>query len=261
MTKCRSMRSLASEYVDHELSDALRREYTDHLAACAACRRHLAETREAVGLLRRAPAPEAPPELLEQTLRAIDRTIEPRLAIVAAPPSRRVRPRGAPLAFARALLFDYEFKIIAYSVGVFASLFIFMGVLEGLRPLASLSTAGNSPTIWITTDEATVMGANVNGQLATVAYTIPQVAKDGSLRAFAAGTQYAGSDDLVVLAEVDTEGRASIVEVLSGPTDPSVVSNLAVALDRPSFVPASTASGRRVASRVVLLLQRVDVVG
>jgi hypothetical protein len=64
-----------------------------------------------------------------------------------------------------------------------------------------------------------------------------------------------------VLAEVGSDGRASIVEVLSGPSDPKLVQMLETALFRQAFEPAKSRSRRPVPSRVVLLVQQVDVIG
>jgi hypothetical protein len=260
---CQESQKRTSEYIDHLLGEVDRSAYVDHLAACAPCRAHLGEMRGTVEWLRSLPAIPPPPDLYESTFRAIDRTEEPRLAVVATPPRRRLRPMDAGLgALVRRFFVEHEFHLIAYSVGMVASFFLFTGVLMGLRPLVAL-TAGQSPrqaTIWITTREADAMGVDLEPRLAAVAYTIPKVSEQGGLPQFAARSQASGSD-LIVLADVSAEGRASIVEILGGTADPQVVGELAIALNRRVFVPARAISGRPVASRVVFLLQRVDVVG
>jgi hypothetical protein len=259
---CQNIRELTSEYIDHLLGEEQRRAYVDHLSACAACRAYLAETRGAVGELRALGAPPLPGGLAESTLRAIDRTAEPRLAVVGRPPRRWLRPVDPrPAAFLKRFLAEYEFRLISYGVGMVASFAIFTSVLIGLQPLADLTREyGARPaTIWITTRQADAMGQELGPRLTAVAYTIPKVSEQGGLPQFAARAN--SPDDIVVLADVGVDGRASIVEVLSGPEDPHFVGELAVALNRPVFVPARAVSGRPVRSRVVLLLQHVDVVG
>jgi hypothetical protein len=254
-----------SEYIDRRLGEAQRRAFEEHLAQCASCRWRVDDTRAAVDALRSARRPVPPPDLLDSTLRAIDRTIEPRLAIVASPPRRRVRPLGGGLvAFCRRLLADYEFKLIAYSVGVVVTFTLFTGTLAGLKPIWQIArNLQQEPMIWISSEEAAVMGIPGVDGMRTVAYTLPRVAEHGSLSQFAAYPGLPDEDDLVVIAEVRPDGRASLIEVLSGPEDPAFVNELRIALNRPAFVPASavTVAGRPVPSRVVLLLQRVDVVG
>jgi hypothetical protein len=168
------------------------------------------------------------------------------------------------MALCRRLLVDYEFKLIAYSVSVIVTCVLFTGTLAGLRPIWQMArNLQQEPRIWMSAAEAAALGIPTPDGVATVAYTLPRVAERGSLSQFAAYPGVPDDDDLVVIAEVRPDGRASLVEVLSGPEDPEFVNELRIALNRPAFVPASAigASGRPVPSRIVLLLQRVDVVG
>lgn len=263
---CSEVTRRTSEYLDRRLGDAERSSFAEHLVVCARCRARVEETRAAVRLLRESAHPAPPPDLFDATMRAIDRTAAPRLTIMTLPPRRRLRPQGGILRFLNRLAADYEFNIIAYSVGLVVTFFLFGGTILGLRPLWEVARdmRADDPTIWITGSEARVMGVPAESGYTTVAYTLPRVDRTGSLPQFAANTGGgADSDDILVLAEVMPDGRASIVEVLNGPNDPDIVNSLQVALDRPAFVPASAVSesGQPVASRVVLLLQRVDVVG
>jgi hypothetical protein len=262
---CREATKRTSEYVDRRLGEIERRAFDDHLAECASCRSHLREIREASEALRFAPRPVPPPDLLDSTLRAIDRTREPRLAIVASPPRRRVRPVAGGLAglFWR-LLVDYEFKLIAYSAGVIVTFALFTGTLAGLRPIWQMARdLQQEPIFWMSSAEAEALGLSMPEGMKTVAYTLPRVAEHGSLSQFAAYPGVPGDDDLVVIAEVRPDGRATIIEVISGPDDPEFVNGLSHALNSSAFVPASavTAAGTPVSSRVVLLLQRVDIIG
>ena len=199
-------------------------------------------------------------DLFESTFRAIDRTTEPRLAVVATPPRRRLRPLDASLGpLVRRFLVEHEFHLISYSVGMVASFFLFTGVLMGLRPLVAL-TAGASPkqaTIWITTREADAMGVDLEPRLAAVAYTIPKGLRAGGLPQFAAVSQVSGSD-LIVLADVSADGRASNVEVLGGTADPHVVAARDRAQPRLRSRARHFGSARRVACRFSAPASRRD---
>jgi len=262
---CREVRKRTSEYVDRWLGETDRQSFEAHVAECASCTTYVDEVRRTAVLLRTARRPTPPPTLFDSTLRAIDRTIEPKLAIVASPPRRRVRPTASGLVglFWR-LLVDYEFKLIAYSAGVIVTFTLFTGTLAGLRPIWQIArNLQQEPTFWMSSAEAEALGLTLPDNVAKVAYTLPRVAEHGSLSQFAAYPGLPGDDDLVVIAEVRPDGRALLVEVISGPEDPEFVNDLRVALNQTAFVPASavTTAGTPVPSRVVLLLQRVDIVG
>ena len=64
--RCEDYRELMSERVDDCLDAAGARRLEEHLAACAACRRELAELQETVAALRSLPAAAAPPAMAER---------------------------------------------------------------------------------------------------------------------------------------------------------------------------------------------------
>src|SRR6185503_2916310 len=103
------------------------------------------------------------------------------------PPRRRVRPLGGGLlALCRRLLVDYEFKLIAYSVGVVVTFALFTRTLARLRPICQIArNLQNEQMIWISGEEAVALGLPVPDGVTTVAYTLPRVAEHGSLSQFA----------------------------------------------------------------------------
>ena len=57
---CEDVRELLGNYIDLELTDAIRRRIDEHVAGCQACAGDLATLTETVACLHTAPAPEAP---------------------------------------------------------------------------------------------------------------------------------------------------------------------------------------------------------
>jgi hypothetical protein len=255
--RCHEVRNRTSEYIDHFVEEPERRRYIDHVAECASCREHLEATRSVVASLRAMPAPAVPFGLAERTLMAIDREAEPEVSIV----TRRhmhLAPHyhGSLLDIARQLFVDYEFKLVAYSVGLCLSFVMFGSLLLSLRPILSISPfePPSERAVWITPME----GALLSNHAVPVAYSLPRISDGNALVDYARF----GTGDLVVIAEVSTDGRGQVVEVLSGPHDERAVGELSIALNRPrTFVPAFAVSGRPVASRVVLFVEQVDIIG
>lgn len=259
--RCHEVRKHTSEYIDHFLGEAERERVLDHVAACAACREHVEATRRVIASLRGLPAPAPPADLLDRAIVAIDREAEPAMTIVTRR-HFRLKPRygGTLFEVGRQLLLNYEFKLIAYSVGLFISFVMFSGLLASMRPLLSIAPfeSPSAQNVWYSEREALVL---VDSKI-PAAYSLPQIATDGGLCTYATRPEIPNTEDLVVIAEIATDGRGSIVEVLSGRPDGAAVGELATALNRPrTFVPAYATSGRPVPSRVVLRFERVEIIG
>jgi hypothetical protein len=259
--RCHEVRNHTSEYIDHFLDEADRGRILDHVAACDECREHVEATRRVIASLRAMPAPAPPADFLDRAIVAIDREAEPAMTIVTRR-HFRLKPRyeGTLLEVGRQLLRNYEFKLIAYSVGLFISFAMFSGLLASMRPLLSISRfeSPSAQSVWYSEREALVL---VDSSI-PAAYSLPRISTAGGLPVYATSSEISGAEDLVVIAEIATDGRGSIVEVLSGRPDARAVGELATALNRPrTFVPAYATSGRPVSSRVVLRFERVDIIG
>jgi anti-sigma factor RsiW len=258
---CHEVRKHTSEYVDHFLGDAERNRFVDHVAVCAECRDHLDATRRVVASLRALPAPMAPGDLFERTVVALDREAEPAMTIVTRR-HFRLQPRfeGSLVQAGCQLLLNYEFNLIAYGVGLCISFVMFVGLLASIRPLLSLQpfNAPSSQVWYVDNRQATVLADSSVPDI----YSLPRISHGDGLVQYATQFEPPDADDLVVIAEVTTDGRGSIVEVLNGPPDRRVVGELASALNRPrTFVPAYATSGRPVPARVVLGIYKVDIWG
>ena len=256
--RCSEIRNHASEFIDLWLEDEARNRVLDHLVTCHECRDVVDGMRQTSYALRGIAAPPPPADLLESTLVALDREAEPQISIITRRHYRlRSHYTGSLLDVARQIVLDYEFKLIAYSFGLVLSLCLFSVVLASMRPLLSLSpfVSPSQTAIWISPREAQVLGASVGS-----VHSLPRVASSSSLPD---GTSFApDGDNLVVIAEISTDGSGEIVQVLSEPSDARAVGRLAIAMDQPSaFVPAYSPSGRPIASRVVLFVESVEIWG
>jgi hypothetical protein len=65
---------------------------------------------------------------------------------------------------------------------------------------------------------------------------------------------------MAALVEVETDGSAKLVDILDAPQDPYLVEQLWWSLGARTFKPAFV-SGRPVTTRIILLVEKVDVRG
>lgn len=256
--RCFEVRHYASEFIDFRLDEEAHERVSDHIDRCADCRARVDGMLAVRGSLRGLEAPAPPPGLLHSTLVALDREAEPEMTIITRP-HFKLRPhyRGSLRSVAGHIFADYEFKLIAYSVGLCLSLVLFGGMLASMRPLLSLSPfdSPSQQTIWISPIESQVLGST----FASV-HSLPRIREGGALPDVASTAPE--WDNLVVIAEIAVDGRGSIVQVLNHPPNHEAVGELAIAIDRPrAFVPAYATSGRPIPTRVVLFVERVDVLG
>ena len=69
-----------------------------------------------------------------------------------------------------------------------------------------------------------------------------------------------GTESMSALVEVSSDGHAELLEMLEEPRDPALVEQLWWSLGKPTFQPARV-EGRAVQTRIVLLVEKVDVSG
>ena len=205
---------------------------------------------------------ELPDGLFDATMTAMDREAEPASTIVTRRHSTLIpHYSGSVAAIARQVFVDFEFKLIAYSLGLVLSFAMFTSLLASMRPMMSLSPfvpESEQNLIWMTRDEGLVLNmTHIPG-----AYSLPRIARGSELPDVAENVDFSSDDNLVLIAEIAPDGRGQIVEVLSGPHDPKLVGELAVAMNRPrSFIPSYAPTGMAVPTRVVLCFERMDILG
>ena len=264
MMTCLESQKAFSPYLDGALTREASAALAEHVGACPVCRHQLEETRAIVRGLSLMARP-APPPGLSAAIRdalvieraATERT--PRLSV----PERVARWLGA--------------RLMPYSVGAVYSAVLFVAVFGGLRQqvevLRNIAEAqalesgrpysvtwvdgrgGYDVTRPLSPDLAAASRAafgpesptlNPRGALAALTLTPP---RDGS----------PDDDDMIVVADVYSNGSASLAEIVEPPRNRRMVEDLQDALRKsPAFVPASL-DRRPQTMRVVFVLQKMNV--
>ncbi len=255
---CQETKRSLSQYVDDELSSTLRADVETHLNSCPVCRAELVELRTLRNSLRQLSRPLLPSSLVP--------AINDALMIEAAAQRQSPTP-----TFGAQLLAFIGPRLMPYSVGSFASVILFTAMLVGLRPhFVALREAARPDvsafvvapkydlTKPVTPEVYSALRApfaeqspslNPGGALATLTgnYASPPVG------------QIQDGDDMIVVADVFSNGAASLADVVQAPRDRQMLADFEVALRQSAaFVPASL-DRRPDTMRVVFTVQKVDV--
>ena len=260
MMLCDETKPSLSAYIDDCLSDPVRQAVEKHLDRCPVCRAELADLRSLTRRLSSLDRPVAPSDLAF--------TINDALLIEAAA-VRQTPPRSLSARLALWL----EPKLMPYTVGSFASVILFIGMFAGLRPhFVALHEAAASQTVTVV-EFSPFAGYDLNqpvtpemlsAQRAPYAEQSPSLNPSGALAALTSsyihhGTDHQDADDMIVVADVFSNGSASLADVVHAPRDPRMLDELSVALrQNAAFVPASM-DRRPDTMRVVFAVQKVDV--
>jgi Putative zinc-finger len=262
---CEETQNSFSPYLDGRLADEAEGAVETHLDRCPACRLRLAEMRRVVRALASVERPAEPAGLAA--------SISAALMIERA--ARRQQPQ---LPAGRRLFRWLEPRLMPYTVGALTSVLLFVSMANALRPhLRSLHEIAEAARQ--TPDEATHPWIR-NGYFDL---DYPISLEDLARRSAAYGSEspslnprsdlfrvmnhvhtgVAGedddADDLTIVADVFSNGSASVAEVMQSPRDPRVLAEVQDALRRtPAFVPASL-DRRPQTMRVVLSLSKVSV--
>ncbi len=252
--ECNEFELAASAYIDRQLNENQATRYREHLFACEGCRLHLAET-EAVSLaVRNAEQPAVPRELRGYIMTEATRRARKEISLTVS-------------------LFEWLLKLnprpVGYAAGLLVSLLSFASLFSSFRPIP-LGLAGSQQAAAI---YPIISGSNREyhsyNNLPPDAgttdtdhyYQLPRVLDNSALVSFShIAYQKAGNQGMSALVEVDPEGRGRLVDVLDAPKDPYLIEQLWWSLRDRTFQPA-TVSGRPVSTRIILLVEKVDVSG
>ncbi len=262
---CEETKQLISNYLDDVVSLPLRAAIDEHLRECPVCRAHVAELRVLKQSLRSLQRPAVPRDLLQ--------SINEALAIEAG--ARRLQPR---LSFAERVTHWLQPRLMPYTVGSFASLLLFTSVFAALRPHfialheAALQSTANQRVIYLSGAPGLLdLNQPVNSEdyaasRAPFAEQSPSLNPSGALAALTRtysgphrAADYEDADDMMVVADVFSNGSASLAGVVQAPRDRRMLADFESALRRDAaFVPASL-DRRPDTMRVVFSVQKVDV--
>jgi hypothetical protein len=158
-------------------------------------------------------------------------------------------------------------RLVPYAIGSFTSVLLFFAMFAGLRPhVIALREAA------LVINQAESPGPDLNQPLTPENYAAlrapwsvesPSLNPDGALAALMWSHTHhgrgSGSDDMIIVADVFSNGVASLADVMQPPRDRRMLEELQTALRKDAaFVPASF-DHRPDTMRVVFAVQRVDV--
>lgn len=251
--ECKNFELTASAYIDRQLTESEAGEYRLHLLACGGCRLHLSEV-EAVSLaLRNADRPEVPRELHSYVMTEA---------------ARRARREVSLSESIFSWLLKLNPRPVAYATGVLVSILSFSALISSFRPIPLGGSASEQVAIFpiINGSDLEYHSYNNLPQDEDTAksdhyYQLPRVLDNSSLVSFShIAYQKPGNQAMSALVEVDPEGRGKLVDVLDAPKDPYLIEQLWWSLRDRTFQPA-TVLGRPVPTRIILLVEKVDVSG
>jgi hypothetical protein len=258
---CEEIRQTLSLYVDDCVSLPARVAIDEHLDRCPVCRAEFVELRSLTRSLSLMARPEPPADLAA--------TISDLLTIEAA--ARRQAPDPALSSRITSFLQPW---LMPYSVGSFASVIMFFLMFTALRPhFVALREAAlqNNSVIVLETPEPgydlykPVTREDFAASRAPFGEESPSLNPVGALAGLTRDyphphTNYnRDTDDMFVVANVFSNGSASLSDVVQPPRDKRMLAEFESALRRDAaFVPASL-DRRPDTMRVFFLVQKVDV--
>lgn len=257
MMTCEETQRAFSPYLDEKLTATIGASVEQHLQSCPVCRSQFVEFHDLLRDLGNVARPVPPADLAS--------TISSALRIEAA--AREPKPAS----FSTTVMDWLQPRLMPYTIGAFASIIFFTVMFAGLR--SSLRAFHD----WdVATREAqdsiefkAYSGYDITQPISAERYAAgrapfsadsPSLNPGGALAAFTrSALQQDENDDMVVVADVFSNGSASLADVMQAPRDRRMLDEFQVALRKnPAFVPASF-DRRPQTMRVVFVIQKVDV--
>ena len=253
LMECKKFELAASAYLDRQLHENQAVEYREHLATCEGCRLHFTEIERVSLALRNVERPEAPRELRSYIMNEAVRRAR-----------REITLTESALAWVQKL----NPRVVAYAAGVVISFLSFASLFSSFRPIPLSSQYNEQAAIVPIINGSDREFHSYNNlppdQVANAVenyYQLPRVLDNSALVSFShIAYQKPGSQGMSALVEVDSDGRGRLVDVLNAPKDPYLIEQLWWSLRNRTFQPA-TVSGHPVPTRIILLVEKVDVSG
>lgn len=257
---CEQTTRLSSQYIDDVLSLPVRLGIDHHLDVCPVCRAHVSELRVLSRSLAQLKPKNAPANLVS--------TINDALMIESA--ARRQTPKPS---LKETLAHWLRPRVMPYTIGSFASIILFVAMFAGFRPhFIALREAARQNDAFLASSEMPgydlyrpVTPEGFSATRAPFAEQSPSLNPGGALAALTSSyarprsNVYEDADDMIVVADVFSNGAASLAEVVQAPRDRQMLADFQIALRQSAaFVPASL-DRRPGTMRVVFSVQKVDV--
>lgn len=258
---CQETQQSLSLYLDDRLALPARVACDEHLHECPLCRVELAELRSISRSLAALPRPAPPPHLASSISYAL--TIEA---------GAKVRQPRVPLSVR--IMRWVKPRVMPYTVGSFASILLFTVMFNALRPHlqalaeAALAAHDDEAAYQVIFLEANRVDINQGirpelfaAERAPFNDESPSLNPHGALAALSHSHTRGkeGDDDMIVVTDVFSDGRASLAGVVQAPRDRRMLDDFQDALQKnAAFVPASY-DRRPETIRVVFVVQKVDV--
>lgn len=262
--KCENLQLNLSIYLDASLTEDERAFVDEHLAQCLSCRQRLADFEDLRNNFRALARPEIPNHVLNSVRSAVElKSIERQFSFFDSENFRRWMER----------------RLMPYGVGVvttFLMAFLLLGtLLSGVRqpiemaksvsPRQSAIMLSNPRTFpdleW---NDVAISPQEFAQNRISVSGESPSVNPSGALialtRSFVRGEMK--DEEVVIVADVFSNGLAQISEVIEHPSDEQILYDLDKALKTdPAFAPFVPASFDKRADsvQIVLKIRRVDV--
>ncbi|MBX7054648.1 MAG: zf-HC2 domain-containing protein [Pyrinomonadaceae bacterium] len=256
--KCSDLKSKISLYIDGILSDGESRSLDDHLSACPLCREHVNDERQLRRDLGKLGRPSIPPAVVGSIKFALREKVS----------------EGRPSIFSTTVSDWIPMRLMPLGVGIATSLVIGVSFLSmmfaGARSAGEIISSDRGRDTRIMLAPGNSDGANdispteYARSRMSVAGESPSINPNGAIVALT--RSLVGSrmreDEVVVVANVLSNGLARVTEVVGGDTDPKTVADLERALQTDGsntpFVPA-VMDNRGENVRVVLKFKTVNV--
>jgi Putative zinc-finger len=257
---CEETKQSLSLYIDDCVSLPTRVGIENHLERCPVCRAEVVQLRSLSRSLSLLTRPTPPTDL--------SRAISDALATEAA---ARRQPQPS---LGRRIAQFIEPRLMPYTVGSFASVILFAMMFLALRPhfVALREAAIHNSSVIVIRPVNSLYDLNqpVDAEAfaasrAPYAEESPSLNPDGALAALTRSYVhpprglYGDGDDMIVVANVFSNGSASLADVVQAPRDKRMLDEFETALRQDAaFVPASL-DRRPDTMRVVFAVQKVDV--
>ena len=261
---CEEIQELLSLYHDNGLTAGERVRCEHHLEVCPVCRAHVADLRTMRLRLASLPRPALPANLIP----AINHAVAAEVSVQRA---RRNAPAGE--IFVDFISVWLQPRIMRYAFSSVASLILFSSVFLALRPhMIALHEAANTFEVLTSPGDRWLGRYNINEPISPTNYAAlrtpyntesPSLNPSGGIATLNLSNprlnERADGDDMVVVADVFSNGTASVANVMHAPKDRRMLDDFQAALrNNAAFVPA--ALDRRAGTmRVVFSIQRVEV--